>query len=178
MKKCDIIRERVERLEVTYAKLILEMDALVTETHQKTYFISSTHWNCKIALTWAKCGLFKDFACPWCIGTTRGGHGPYWVKIVYSTDEKNRVASQSKKDWSKTTRLKSITHQSLKDAFSYEDKDGVFHKCTHSRGYSVLHPLDVRKKEIAEKLKIVKDALNNVESKMRYAEMRLKSLGA
>ena len=178
MNKKEVIESRLERLYEIYTRLHQEMDDLVKRTHKEAYFISSTNWGCKIVLSWIKCSHATDFKCPWCLGTEYGGHGPYWTKIVYSTNKSSRSSSSgSKKRWMKTTRLKGITHQSLKDAFTYKDSEGVLHKCTHSRGYSVLRPFDVRKKEIAGKLKIVKDALNAAESKMRYAEMRLSKLG-
>jgi len=178
MNKKEIIESRLEHLYEIYSRLKQEMDDLVVLTNKEAYYISSKHWGCKIVLIWVKCGRETASKCPWCLGTRYGGHGPYWVKMVFSTNKLSRSSSgASGKKWLKTIRLKGITHQSLKDAFTYEDSDGVLHKCTHSRGYSVLHPLDVRKKEIAQKLKIVKDALNCSESKMRYAEMRLSKLG-
>jgi|GEM_PF-5877275 len=178
MNKKKIIEARLDHLYDAYTKLYQEMDILVKQTHKDAYFISSKHWGCKIVLCWTRCGFERSQKCPWCVGTTHGGHGPYWSKIVYSTNTLSRSSSGTGgKPWMKSTRLKGITHQSLKDAFTYEDSEGVLHKCKHSRGYSVLHPFDVRKKEIAEKLKIVKNALNAAESKMRYAEMRLSKLG-
>jgi len=145
--KEDFSRERVliDSLEARYKELVAEGDALIMDAKENSYY--DTDSSKYLRLQWKSCGHALE-RCQWC----PDGHGPIWRYSYWS----------AKYTCARSTDLKSITRKEMMRVLR------------HTKGYSVLKPLDDRRKKIVKELKDVKDAVTVIRRAVRKCGVDVK----